>query len=128
MIHGIGTDLVAVARIAAMHARHGERLARRILAAQEWPDYAAATRPERLLAKRFAAKEALAKALGTGLRAPVTLGNIAVSHDALGRPAYVVSAPLADWLRARGIGRLHLSLSDEHEHALAFAIAETEIC
>lgn len=128
MIHGIGTDLVAVARIAAMHARHGERLARRILAESEWPEYAASATPERLLAKRFAAKEALAKALGTGLRAPVTLGNIAVRHDALGRPAYAVTAPLADWLRARGVGRLYLSLSDERDHALAFAIAENETC
>lgn len=128
MIHGIGTDLVAIARLDAMHTRHGERLARRILAESEWPDYAAAAVPARLLAKRFAAKEALAKALGTGLRAPVTLGNIAIGHDALGRPAFTVAAPLAEWLDARGIVRLHLSLSDERDHALAFAIAETETC
>ena len=128
MIYGIGTDLVAIARIADLHVRFGERFARRLLAEEEWLEYARATMPVRFLAKRFAAKEALAKALGTGLRAPVTLGNIAVRHDALGRPAYAATAPLADWLRARGIGRLHLSLSDERDHALAFAIVETETC
>jgi holo-[acyl-carrier protein] synthase len=128
VIHGIGTDLVAVARITDLRARFGERLARRLLTDAEMREYTHAAAPERFLAKRFAAKEALAKALGTGLRAPVTLGNIGISHDPLGRPAYTVTAPLADWLRARGIGRLHLSLSDEHDHALAFAIAETETC
>lgn len=128
MIHGIGTDLVVVARIADLHARFGERLARRILAEEELADFARARAPERFLAKRFAAKEALAKALGTGLRAPVSLGNIAVRHDELGRPAYAVMPPLADWLRAHGIGGLHLSLSDERDHALAFAIAERETC
>jgi holo-[acyl-carrier protein] synthase len=128
MIHGIGTDLVAVARIADLHARYGDRLARRILSQEEFAEYRRAAAPDRFLAKRFAAKEALAKALGTGLRAPVTLGNISVRHDELGRPAYAVTPPLADWLRARGIGRLHLSLSDERGHALAFAIAEDETC
>ncbi len=128
MIHGIGTDLVAVRRIAALRERFGERLARRILAPEELVDYAAAPAPERFLAKRFAAKEALAKALGTGLRAPVSLGNIAVRHDALGRPAYALSPRLEAWLGAQGIGRLHLSLSDEHDHALAFAIAEKTPC
>jgi holo-[acyl-carrier protein] synthase len=128
MIHGIGTDLVAVARVADLLTRFGPRFARRLLTAEEMADYLRSSTPERFLAKRFAAKEALAKALGTGLRAPVTLGNIGVSHDDLGRPAYTVSPALADWLRARGIGRLHLSLSDERDHALAFAIAETEPC
>jgi len=128
MIHGIGTDLVAVARIAALHERFGERFARRLLADEEWADFLQASMPARFLAKRFAAKEALAKALGTGLRAPVTLGNIAVRHDALGRPVYVAMAQLSEWMRLRGIGRLHLSLSDEREHALAFAIVETETC
>ncbi|MBK6743630.1 MAG: holo-ACP synthase [Hydrogenophilales bacterium] len=128
MIHGIGTDLVAVARIAQLHSRFGERLARRLLAADELTVYADARDPARFLAKRFAAKEALAKALGTGLRAPVSLGNIAVRHDELGRPAFAVTAPLTAWLEERGIVHLHLSLSDEHDHVLAFAIAERETC
>jgi holo-[acyl-carrier protein] synthase len=119
---------VLIERIAEMHRRYGERLVRRILADQELAEFAAVKQPARFLAKRFAAKEALAKALGTGLRAPVSLGNIAVSHDDFGRPAYAVMPPLTDWLTARGITRLHLSLSDERDHALAFAIAERETC
>lgn len=128
MIHGIGTDLVRIERLADLHSRYGERLARRLLAAEEMADYRASQSPERFLAKRFAAKEALAKSLGTGLRAPVSLGNIAIRHDALGRPVFAAMPPLAAWLEARGMIRLHLSLSDERDHVLAFAIAEKETC
>lgn len=124
MIHGVGTDLVSVARMRELHERFGERLARRLLAPSEWPDYEAAADRDRLLARRFAAKEALVKALGTGLRAPATLGNIAIGHDALGRPEPLPAPELGDWLAARGIHRLHLSISDERDYAVAFAIAE----
>ena len=125
MIHGIGVDLVLVARIRAMHARHGERLARRILAAEEMTEYDATGERDRFLAKRFAAKEAFAKAVGTGLRAPVSLSGIRVGHDPLGRPDYRCRPELDAWLAAQGIGRVHLSISDEKEHVVAFAVAET---
>ncbi len=124
MILGIGTDIVAIERLRAMHERHGARLADRLLAAGEQADYARAAEPARLLAKRFAAKEALAKALGTGLRAPVSLAGMAVVHDALGRPGFNFVAELADWLAARGIARVHLSLSDERDYAVGFVIVE----
>ena len=71
MIAGIGSDLVEIDRIRTALARHGERFARRILSPAEWPDWASAHDPARLLAKRFAAKEAFAKAAGTGLAGPV---------------------------------------------------------
>lgn len=93
MILGIGTDLVDIARMRAALDRHGERFARRILSPAEWPDWQASGDPARLLAKRFAAKEAFAKASGQGLRAPVTLGALAVTHDALGRPSKPSQAP-----------------------------------
>lgn len=125
MIHGVGVDLVRVQRLNDMHARHGERLAQRILAPEEMAEYAAATAKDRFLAKRFAAKEAFAKAVGTGLRAPVSLSAIRVGHDALGRPEFLHAADLTDWLAERGIVRVHLSISDEHEHVVAFAVAET---
>ena len=124
MIHGIGVDLVEVARVRALHARYGERLARRILAPEEMPEYADAREPDRFLAKRFAAKEAFAKAVGTGLRAPVGLSAIRIGHDPLGRPDFHCADALDAWLRARGIGRVHLSISDEREHIVAFAVAE----
>ncbi len=126
MIQGIGTDIVDVARMSALHARHGVRLAQRLLSAQERCDYDRATDKARLLAKRFAAKEALAKALGTGLRAPVSLANLGVTHDALGRPLFAFSADLLAWLTARRIVRVHLSLSDEQHYAVAFVIVEGE--
>ena len=80
MIYGIGTDIVEPSRIAHSLEKYGERFARRLLAEQEWPEYIKNNRPAMFLAKRFAAKEALSKAMGTGLRFPVTLNNIAVDH------------------------------------------------
>lgn len=124
MIRGIGTDIVEVARMSALHDRHGARLAHRLLTTGEWSDYDRATDKARLLAKRFAAKEALAKALGTGLRAPVSLANMGVTHDPLGRPAFAFDPDLRAWLTARRIVRVHLSLSDEQHYALGFVIVE----
>ncbi|MDD5364210.1 MAG: holo-ACP synthase [Gallionellaceae bacterium] len=125
MIHGIGVDLVLVERVRAMHARHGERLARRILAPEEMAEYAGVGDRDRFLAKRFAAKEAFAKAVGTGLRAPVSLSGIRIGHDDLGRPDFRCAPELDAWLAERRIGRVHLSISDEREHVVAFAVAET---
>lgn len=124
MILGIGTDIVAIQRMADLHARHGDRLARRLLAPGEWADYEAARDKPRLLAKRFAAKEALAKAMGTGVRAPLTLTALGVGHDGLGKPEFFCAPALADWLRSRGAGNVHLSLSDEQDSVVAFVIVE----
>jgi len=125
MIHGVGVDIVAIARIERMLAEHGERAAVKMLAASELERYRRASTPAAFLAKRFAAKEALGKALGLGLRDPATLHNIAVTSDAAGRPGFEYAPPLADWLRARRL-RAHLSLSDETDTALAFVVVETE--
>lgn len=125
MIYGIGVDLVAVARISAMHARYGDRLAEHILAPMEMDEYTAAREKDRFLAKRFAAKEAIAKALGTGLRPPVTLDSIAITHQPEGRPGFAFAAELETWLKARNILRVHLSISDEKDHAVAYVIAES---
>lgn len=124
MIFGIGTDIVTVQRMTTLHARHGARLAQRILAPRELDDYARAREPARLLAKRFAAKEALAKAVGTGVRAPLTLTALGVNHDALGRPGFFFTPDLADWLERQGAGAVHLSLSDEQETVVAFVVIE----
>lgn len=124
MIQGIGTDIVDIARMSTLHERHGARLARRLLSTEEWAEYALATDKARLLAKRFAAKEALAKALGTGLRAPVSFTNMGVTHDPLGRPVFAFSPDLRAWLEVRRIVRVHLSLSDEQHYAVAFVIVE----
>ncbi len=123
MIHGIGTDLVAIARLRAMWERHGERTLDKLLAPEERADCRASADPGRFLAKRFAAKEALGKALGTGIRAPVLLPSIAVTHDAAGKPGFAYGEELAAWIAARG-WVCHLSISDEADHALAFVVAE----
>lgn len=124
MIYGIGTDIVAVRRMDAIHARFDDKLAARVLSPQEWDEYARARDKGRFLAKRFAAKEAFAKALGTGMRAPVAFAAISVTHDALGRPGLAFAPELANWLACRGIGSHHLSLSDERDYAVAFATLE----
>lgn len=125
MIHGVGTDIVAIARIERMLADHGERAAAKLLAPSEMERYRQASRPAAFLAKRFAAKEALGKALGLGLRDPATLHNIAVQSDGIGRPSFDYAPPLADWMQARHL-RAHLSLSDEADTALAFVVVEEE--
>jgi holo-[acyl-carrier protein] synthase len=126
VIYGIGTDIVATARIADILARYGDAFARRILAADEWPAYKSSNSPARFLAKRFAAKEAFAKAAGTGLRHPVSLGNISIGHDALGRPELRFQPALSAWLAGQGITGQHLSVSDERELAAAFVVLERQ--
>ncbi|MEW6514709.1 MAG: holo-ACP synthase [Pseudomonadota bacterium] len=123
MIHGVGTDLVAIGRMRAFWERHGERALEKLLAPEERTACRASSDPGRFLAKRFAAKEALGKALGTGIRAPVLLPAIAVTHDELGKPSFSFGPELADWIGQRGL-TCHLSLSDEKDHALAFVVIE----
>lgn len=123
MILGIGTDIVAIPRMEGLLSRHGERAAAKLLAASERAGYDTARHAAAYLAKRFAAKEALGKALGLGLREPATLRNIAVGHDALGRPHFSFAPPLEAWLHARQL-TAWLSLSDDSGVALAFVVVE----
>lgn len=126
MIFGIGTDIVSHSRIKAMHEHHGERAAQRILSPQELHEYAASADPVRLLMKRFAAKEALSKALGSGLRHPVGLRSISVTHDSSGKPAFAFDAELGAHLEKLGVTRHHLSISDERDVAVAFVVLEKD--
>ncbi|GAB1232137.1 holo-ACP synthase [Ferrigenium sp. UT4] len=124
MIFGIGTDIVSVARIEAAVQQHGAAFAQKILTPSELADYALVPHPARFLAKRFAAKEAFAKATGQGLRHPVTLHNLTVNHDAMGKPQFCFAAELSVQLQQLGIRHHHLSISDEKDHAIAFVILE----
>jgi holo-[acyl-carrier protein] synthase len=124
VIHGIGTDLLDAERIRSGLTRFGEHYADRILAPAEHAGYFASRDPARFLAKCFAAKEAFAKAAGTGLRAPVTLHNIAVLRDALGKPHIECAPELVAWLAVRGVTGHHVSLSDEGDLVLAFVVLE----
>jgi holo-[acyl-carrier protein] synthase len=127
MIIGIGTDIVTVARIEAAIARHGVAFAQRILSTHELPEYSAHSYPARFLSKRFAAKEAFAKATGQGLRHPVSLRRISVSHDELGKPTFLFDEELSGHLKKLGVTRHHLSLSDERDTAVAFVILEGDL-
>ncbi|QDQ25533.1 holo-ACP synthase [Chitinimonas arctica] len=125
MIFGIGTDIVEIARLGHSYQRHGQRLLARLLAPDEQVEFAAASDPARFLAKRWAAKEAFAKALGTGIRPPVTLAGIGVGHDEAGRPILIFDPAIQQLLRQQGIQNAHLSLSDERLSAVAFVILES---
>ena len=124
MIFGIGTDIVEVARIEASIAQFGDDFAKRILADSEYASYQESHIKSRFLAKRFAAKEAFSKALGTGLRAPATFQNIAVSHDDLGKPILILAKELQAFLAKKNIKNMHLSISDEKNLAAAFVVLE----
>lgn len=125
MIFGIGTDIVEVARISDSVAEFGDMFAKKILAESEMPSYQQSNIKPRFLAKRFAAKEAFSKALGTGLRAPATLQNIAVSHDDLGKPILLFAPALQALLDSKNICKTHISISDEKNLAAAFVVLET---
>lgn len=131
MIFGIGVDLIEIDRIRAADARHGDRFARRILGAREFERYQArrARSDQRglvFLATRFAAKEAISKALGLGMRSPMSWRAVEIINDASGRPiAFVAGAELRRFVEHRRL-KLHVSLSDERQFAVAYAIAEGE--
>jgi len=123
MIYGIGTDIVAVARLRRFWERHGDKALVRLLAPQEIEEFTRAADKGRFLAKRFAAKEAFSKALGTGVRPPATLTAIAVGHDELGKPELIFHGQLAEMLKNKNLAA-HLSISDEAEYAVAYVILE----
>lgn len=120
MIVGIGTDIVRIARFETMLERHGARVAERILSADELVEFAAAARPARFLAKRFAVKEAVAKAFGTGFRDGLSLRHIGVQNDALGKPSLRFYGRAEELCAQLGVAESHVSIADEHDYAVAF--------
>lgn len=125
MIFGIGTDIVEYARIEALWARYGERFAERLLSERELAECRASSQPARLLAKRFAAKEAFAKAVGSGMRHPVGFQRIGVTHDGLGKPVLQFDEILRTYLAQLGVNGHHLSISDERDMIVAFVVLES---
>ena len=124
MIFGIGTDIVEYARIEKMFARYGQRLAEKLLSENELAEFKAHANQARFLAKRFAAKEAFAKAVGSGLREPVSLRRIGVTHDGLGKPVLQFDETLRKYLAQLGINGHHVSISDERDFIVAFVVLE----
>jgi holo-[acyl-carrier protein] synthase len=130
MIYGIGTDVCDVRRIRASLERHGERFARRILADGEFATWQSrsARWPERglrFLATRFSAKEAFSKAVGLGMRMPMTWRLCEVGKLPSGQPVIVLHGGLKAWFEARGL-KAHVSVTDETDYAASFVVVEKD--
>lgn len=123
MIMGVGTDIVAIERMRGLWQRHGENGMEKILAPDEREACRKSTDPARFMAKRFAAKEALGKALGIGIRAPLLMTAVQVIHDEAGKPEFLLDAEADVLLAGKGCVA-HLSISDEQDYALAFVVVE----
>ncbi|MBS1134700.1 MAG: holo-ACP synthase [Burkholderiaceae bacterium] len=131
MIFGVGTDIIEVDRIQAADARFGARFAERILGPREMERYKSRRerseeRGIRYLATRFAAKEAVSKALGLGMRQPMSWRAVEIVNDPSGRPVAFISSPELRHFAERRRLRVHVSVSDEKSVAMAYAVAEAE--
>ncbi len=128
MIYGIGTDICDVRRIRQSVERHGERFARRVLSDGEYATWQArsARWPERglrYLATRFSAKEAFSKAIGLGLRMPMTWRACEIANQPSGKPVIVLHGALKTWFEAQGLSA-HVTLTDESDYAASFVVVE----
>jgi len=126
MIVGIGTDVASIERIARVLSRHGERFVNRVLTPDERKRFERTNARAKAshLAKRWAAKEAFSKAIGTGIHAPFTWQSITVGRDARGKPGIVPSPEMEEHLAALGVTRSHVSLTDDAGVAVAFVVLE----
>lgn len=125
MIVGVGTDIVTVARMAEKLTSNGDRFAKRLLTESEYAEYQTKQNGAAFLAKRFAAKEAAVKAMGTGFAEGITWKHINISNNEKGAPYIEFSGPAQEKAQQLGVCSVHLSISDEKEHAVAFVILES---
>ncbi len=128
MIFGIGTDILKISRVQAALGRHGDRFASRILGPEEMEKYLrrkqkVEARGLRFLATRFAAKEAFSKAIGLGMRMPMTWRAVQFLNAPSGRPMVVTSGTLNEFMQTHGLSA-QVSLTDEAEYAVAFVVVE----
>lgn len=130
MIYGIGTDIVQISRIEAALARNGERFAEKILGPEELEKYCrrkekVESRGIRFLATRFAAKEAFSKAIGLGMRMPMTWRVMQVLNAPSGKPVAVTDGALKEFMERNGL-TAQVSITDEVDYAVAFVIVEKQ--
>ncbi|HBF50879.1 holo-ACP synthase [Massilia sp. YIM B02769] len=130
MIYGIGTDIVQISRVEAALARNGDRFAEKILGPQELEKYHARrarseVRGLRFLATRFSAKEAFSKAIGLGMRMPMTWRSAQMLNDPSGKPVIVCSGALADFMQQNKLSA-QVTISDEADYGVAFVIVTRE--
>lgn len=122
---GLGTDIAEIERVERVFARLGEAFAQRLLAPAEMTKFAQTKQKGRYLAKRFAAKEAASKALGTGIAQGVTFHDFIISNDELGKPILTLQNQAAKWAHKKGVSHVHLSIADERHYAVATVIYES---
>ena len=122
MVIGVGTDLIKIDRLVASLAKRGDKFARPILTESEFAVFRSNATPSRFLAKRFAAKEAASKALGTGIGQGVSWQHIAVVAGEFGAPLLEFSGRAAEVAKRRGVVSSHISISDEKDYAIAFVV------
>jgi holo-[acyl-carrier protein] synthase len=128
MIYGIGTDIIQISRIEAALARHGERFAEKVLGPDELEKYRrraakVEARGLRFLATRFAAKEAFSKAIGLGMRMPMTWRAMQTLNAPSGKPIVVASGALQEFMEQNGLSA-QVSITDEADYAVAFVLVE----
>lgn len=126
MIAGTGVDLVDTARIRRLLARHGERFLQRVFTPEERAFCLQTADPAPHLAARFAVKEALVKALGTGFSGGITFQDISTSREAGGRPRVKLQGEANNVAQTQGISAIQVSMSHEKDHAVAFIILEVK--
>ena len=129
MIVGIGTDICDIRRITSTLQRRGDRFAERVLGAAELNVFQArrartAARGVRFLATRFSAKEAFSKAIGLGIRSPMTWRACEILNEPSGKPFVQLSGALAEWFDAHG-WVAHVTVSDETDYVASFVVVET---
>ena len=129
MIYGIGTDICDIRRIRASLHKHGERFAQKVLSDNEMQTYRARSQrwPERgvrYVATRFSAKEAFSKAIGLGMRMPMTWRLCEVAKLPSGQPTLVLHGVLKEWFEAKGLSA-HVSVSDESDYATSYVVVES---
>ena len=124
MIVGVGTDVVEIGRVAMALERWGDKFVERILTPEERVRYERTRQKASHLAKRFAAKEAFSKAIGTGIHAPFRWHSVSVGRDGRGKPGLVPSPDMARHLAELGVTASHLSLTDDAGVAMAFVVLE----
>lgn len=122
MIFGIGIDVLETARIARVHEKYGEHFVQRLLLPQEEEQLRRTARPQRFLAMRFAAKEAVVKAMGTGFAHGMWIRDVGVVQNAWGRPEVIYSERGARMRDQLGIGEGHVTLTDESGLVVAVAV------
>jgi holo-[acyl-carrier protein] synthase len=125
MIFGIGTDIVEMSRIDSTWERFGEHFARRILMDEEMELFQRTKQPARFLAMRFAGKEAAVKAMGTGFAHGVWMRDVGITSNEWGRPLIIWSRRGRKVCDELGIGKGHVSLTDDAGLVMAFAVVET---